>query len=87
MSEANYEDSYGAYAYRFRELGPCDMGKTVRAYFVDRDGKVASGYLQYSVESYAYACYQNRTSKKVLNNLTQALIRYGNSAKAYFSAS
>ena len=87
MSEANYEDSYGAYAYRFRELGPCDMGKTVRAYFVDRDGKVASGYLQYSVESYAYACYQNRTSKPVLNDLTQALIRYGNSAKAYFSAS
>lgn len=87
VSEANYEESYGAYAYRFRELGPCDMGKTVRAYFVDRDGKVASGYLQYSVESYAYACYQNRTSKPVLNDLTQALIRYGNSAKAYFSAS
>ena len=86
MSEANYEDSYGAYAYRFRELGPCDMGKTVRAYFVDRDDNVASGYLQYSVESYAYACYQNRTSKPVLNDLTQALIRYGNSVKKYVAS-
>lgn len=87
MSEAYYEEAYGAYVYRFRKLGPCDMSKTVKAYFLENStGKVASGYLQYSVESYAYSCYQKRAEKPALNNLTQALIRFGNSVKSYFAA-
>ena len=84
-SQIQYEGEYGAYVYRFRELGPCDMSKVVKAYFVDKDDNKVSGTLQYSIESYAYYCYKNKTSNPELYALTQALIRYGNSVQSYVS--
>lgn len=84
-SQIQYEGEYGAYVYRFRELGPCDMSKVVKAYFVDKDDNKVSGTLQYSIESYAYYCYKNKTSNPELCALTQALIRYGNSVQSYVS--
>lgn len=86
-SKISYENQYHAYVYRFRELGPCDMSKVVTAYFVDKNDNttVVSGTLQYSIESYAYYCYKNKTSNPELCALTQALIRYGNSVQSYVS--
>lgn len=86
-SKISYENQYHAYVYRFRELGPCDMSKVVTACFVDKNDNttVVSGTLQYSIESYAYYCYKNKTSNPELCALTQALIRYGNSVQSYVS--
>lgn len=84
-SQIQYEEEYGACVYRFRELGPCDMSKVVKAYFVDKDDNKVSATLQYSIESYAYYCYKNKTSNPKLCELTQALIRYGKSVQDYVS--
>ena len=70
----------GEYVCRFRGLRPNQMETRVTAWFVDGDGKAASAKLEYSVSSYVYACYRDRSTgadAAVLNTLTQALMRYG----------
>ena len=76
----------GQTVYRFRGLDATETGKAVRATFVDSNGDPVSATLTYSVESYAYYCYKNRASDETLNDLTQALIRYGRAIEAYGNA-
>ena len=76
------------YVCRFRGLDVNQMETVVKAWFVDGDGQLASGRLEYSVASYVYACYKNRNANEEaanLNALTQALLRYGKTATHYGS--
>ena len=76
-------ESDGSYSFRFREIQPDQMTVPVTARFVNASNEAVSASLRYSVASYAYHCYQNRDADAALNNLTQALMRYGSSIYNY----
>ncbi len=81
----------GTYTFSYDGLSAADMAKTVRVYVVDANQSIVSAAYDYSVESFAYNCYEqtnggSQASDSVslsLYSLSQALIRYGISAKTY----
>ena len=81
----------GVCTFSYDGLSAADMAKTVRAYIIDANGNTISAAFDYSVESFAYNCFEQtnggtQASASVslsLYNLSQALIRYGISAKTY----
>ena len=79
------KDSSGNYSFRFHEIQPVQMETPVTAWFVNGSDDTVSATLCYSVASYAYNCYLNRTSAPALNDLTQALLRYGRSVSGYIN--
>ncbi len=94
LSSAQLDSQTGSYTYSFDGLTAADMSKTVSAYFVDANGNTVSAVYDYSVESFAYNCFEQtnggtQASDSVslaLYDLSQALVRYGVSAKAYVDA-
>ncbi len=85
ISADDYNRTEKCYNLYFRGLNPTQMGKAVRAYFINGSGEVVSAALDYSVESFANYCYNNKGALgNELYELTQALVRYGHSAEAYF---
>ncbi len=85
LSVDNYNKAEKCYEVYFRGLNPTQMGKTVTAYFVNSEYEVVSSVLTYSVESFANYCYNKKAAVgNELYELTQALIRFGNSTERYF---
>ncbi|MBP5618120.1 MAG: hypothetical protein J6X61_03105, partial [Clostridia bacterium] len=76
-SSAFANEGNGVYSFRFREILPDQMTTPVTARFVNGAGATVSGVLRYSVASYAYRCYLDRANNAALNDLTQAMMRYG----------
>ncbi len=93
LSKDYYDRTEKCYVYRYRGLNPTEMGEKVSAYIADASGNVVSAVLDYSVESYAYYCWSETAAGTTetdaisteLYNLTQALLRYGDVAVAFFS--
>ncbi len=71
----------GGYYFNFIGLNANNMGEVLYA-TVSVGGKVVSDTMTYSVESYVTAVPSTATYAK-LKSLTIAMIKYGNSAKAY----
>ena len=83
VDEFTYNTSEGRYYVLFDKLGANQFRETIYV-TVLRDGKPISNTLTYSVESYVSA-KQNDTDIPYLAELVKAIMKYGDSARAYIN--
>lgn len=72
----------GYYVY-FDNLNASDLSTTTYVTIYDANGPISNTF-SYSAESYAYSMKSKSTDEKLIN-LIDAMMRYGDSAKAYVS--
>ena len=82
VSAKKFELENGVYVINYNSFIATQLSDSITAVIVDEEGNPVSNELTYSVETYAY---NKNNDQGTLVNLVRAMIRYGDSAKAFVS--
>ena len=86
MTVTQFDGSSGSFSFTFDKFTPAQLSDTYYFTLYGADGRAISDTLSYSVESYAVSAQKRAQADETyapLANLATAIMKYGDSAKAY----
>ena len=83
FSEAKYNPNYAGYAFTLKSISACDVRSYVTITIYDGDTKISYS-VKSSISYYAKSAKQKYADDELLVDLIDKLMKYSDSAKAYF---